>query len=85
MLTHVVDELSEPPEDNAPLVDTKHAVQEVGTAVDFIIEDRGITQLDLIGYSWGTAICGTYAGLYPDQVRKLVLSGALLIGFTTLF
>ena len=73
------DEMSEPPEDNAPLVDTKHAVQEVGTAVDFILKDRGITQLDLIGYSWGTAICGTYAGLYPDNVRKLVLCGALWV------
>ena len=27
-------EMSEPPEDNAPLVDTEHAVQEVGFAVD---------------------------------------------------
>ena len=72
-------EMSEPREDNAPLVDTDHAVQEVSAAVDFILEDRGITQLDLIGYSWGTAICGSYTGLYPDNVRKLVLSGALWV------
>jgi len=72
-------EMSEPPEDNAPLVDTEHAVQEVGLAVDFILRERGVTHLDLIGYSWGTAICGTYAGLYPDHVRKLVLSGALWV------
>ena len=72
-------EMSEPPEDTAPLVDTDHAVQEVGLAVDLILQERGITRLDLIGYSWGTAICGTYAGLYSGKVRKLVLSGALWV------
>ena len=72
-------EMNEPPEENAPLVDTEHAVQEVGRAISFIQRERGISHLDLIGYSWGTAICGTYAGLYPDNVRKLVLSGALWV------
>ena len=35
----------------------------------------------LIGYSWGTAICGGYTAQHPDKVANLVLSGALWIGF----
>lgn len=73
------DEMNEPAEANPPLVDTRHAVQEVNRAVDFILRDRGVEQVSLIGYSWGSAICGCYAGEFPDKVRRLVLSGALWV------
>ena len=73
------DEMSQQPADNAPIVDTRHAVSEVDRAVEFILKDRGIRQLSLIGYSWGSAICGSYAGQYPDKVERLVLSGALWV------
>ncbi len=73
------DELRAAPEDNDPIVDTAHAVQEVKNAVDFICEHRGITHLNLIGYSWGTAIAGTFAGEHPALVDRLVLSGALWV------
>lgn len=65
------------PAANAPLVDTAHAVVEVNHAVKHIFASRNISKLNLIGYSWGTAICGTYAGQYPQDVHRLVLSGAL--------
>lgn len=72
-------EMSAPPEENDPIVDTRHAVREVDRAVNFILEDRGIDTINLIGYSWGTAICGTYAGDFPEKVNRLVLSGALWV------
>ncbi len=67
------------PERNEPIVDTLHAVAEVDRAVDFILKDRGIQQISLIGYSWGSAICGRYAGQFSEKVRHLVLSGALWV------
>lgn len=72
-------EMDQPAADNPPLVDTDHAVAEVNVAVEKILKDRGITRLSLIGYSWGTAICGKFAGVYPDKVEQLVLSGALWV------
>ena len=70
-------EMELPPEHSDPIVDTAHAVAEVKAAVAFILAQRQISRLDLIGYSWGTAICGSYAGAFPDNVAKLVLHGAL--------
>jgi pimeloyl-ACP methyl ester carboxylesterase len=67
------------PDRNDPIVDTAHAVAEVDRAVDFILKDRGIQQLSLIGYSWGSAICGRYAGQFAGKVMRLVLSGALWV------
>lgn len=73
------EEMNQPAESNPPLVDTNHAVAEVNNAVAYILKDREVAALNLIGYSWGTAICGRYAGLYPEKVSRLVLSGALWV------
>lgn len=73
------EQMSQPPEDNPPMVDTAHAVAEVDRAVNYILKDREIPRVNLIGYSWGTAICGAYAGRFPGKVAKLVLSGALWV------
>ena len=67
------------PDLNDPIVDTAHALAEVDRAVDFILKNRGINQLSLIGYSWGSAICGRYAGLFGSKVSRLVLSGPLWV------
>ena len=67
------------PEANPPIVDTQHAVAEVERAVDFICAHREINRVNLIGYSWGTVTCGTFAGSHPERVERLVLSGALWI------
>ena len=72
-------EMSEAPEKNPPLSDTEHAVLEIHQAVSFILDQRNCKQVDLIGYSWGTATCGSYAGRYPELVGRLLLSGALWI------
>jgi pimeloyl-ACP methyl ester carboxylesterase len=37
----------------------------------------GDAQLTYLGYSYGTAIGAEYAGQFPDDVRALVLDGAL--------
>ncbi len=70
-------EMDQPAQDHAPLVDTAFAVADVHQAVSHILSLRNIQGVNLIGYSWGTAICASYAGQYPQNVNKLVLHGAL--------
>ena len=73
-------EMSVPAEDNPPIVDTDDAVADVTKVIDFILEQRNLPRLALIGYSWGTLIGGTYAGQQPDKVERLVLYGAAWMG-----
>jgi pimeloyl-ACP methyl ester carboxylesterase len=72
-------EMEKPQDHNAPLVDTRHAVTEIDSAINLILRESELEQLSLIGYSWGTAICGAYAGQSPQKVSRLVLSGALWV------
>jgi pimeloyl-ACP methyl ester carboxylesterase len=62
-----------PPAGNPPLATTADAIKDVASAVDFILKRRGIPQLDLVGWSWGTAIMAGYTGDNNDKVSKLVL------------
>jgi pimeloyl-ACP methyl ester carboxylesterase len=66
-------EMDLPPEQNAPLVRTTTAVKDVGAAVDFILKRRGVSKINLLGWSWGTTIMGAYTVQNSDKVNKLVL------------
>ena len=81
---------SRPPEmekaakENAPLVTTDVAVRDVGAAVDYIMKQRGVAKLSLLGWSWGTSIMGTYTAANNDKVGKLVLFAPLWLRTTPL-
>jgi pimeloyl-ACP methyl ester carboxylesterase len=64
---------------NKPLVDTAQAVADVDRAIEFIFQQQNINSLSLIGYSWGSAVCGAYAGIFGEKIHRLVLSGALWV------
>ncbi len=66
-------EMDQAADQNPPIVRTDMAVKDVGTAVDFILERRGVTKINLMGWSWGTAIMGWYTAQNNDKVNKLVL------------
>ena len=66
-------EMARPPAENPPIVRTDVAVKDVAAAVDHILSRRGLASLDLIGWSWGTAIMGRYATQHSDKVHRLVL------------
>ncbi|MDH3641544.1 MAG: alpha/beta hydrolase [Gammaproteobacteria bacterium] len=70
-------EMSQPADQNGPIVDTAEAVADVKRAMDFILAERGAESIDLVGYSWGTAITAQIAGEEPQKVRRLVLGGAI--------
>ena len=66
-------EMDQPPADHEPIVRTETAVKDVGAAVDFILKRRGASKINLMGWSWGTTIMGSYTAQNNDKVNRLVL------------
>src|SRR5436190_13259810 len=66
-------EMSEEPEANAPLVRGDTAVKNIGTVVDFVLARRNIPRVNLLGWSWGTALMATYTTQNNAKVERLVL------------
>ncbi|NQX27259.1 alpha/beta fold hydrolase [Microbacteriaceae bacterium VKM Ac-2854] len=56
-----------------PHIDTVSAAKDL----DVLRAALGDTALNYLGYSYGTYLGATYAGLFPDRVGRLVLDGAL--------
>jgi pimeloyl-ACP methyl ester carboxylesterase len=54
-------------------VDTDSAARDL----DVLRAALGDTKLNYLGYSYGTLLGATYAGLYPQKTGRLVLDGAL--------
>ena len=75
-------EMDQPAKDNAPIVTTDIAVRDVGAAVDFILKRRGVSKVNLLGWSWGTTIMATYTARNNDKVNKLVLYAPLWLRTT---
>jgi pimeloyl-ACP methyl ester carboxylesterase len=72
-------EMGMPPEANKPVVSTEVAVRDFGAAVDHILKRRGVDKINLMGWSWGTAISGKYTSEHNDKVNRLVLFAPLWI------
>lgn len=75
-------EMNRPAADNPPIVRTETAVKDVGAAVNFILQRRGVSKIDLLGWSWGTEIMGWYTAQNNDKVNRLVLYAPLWIATT---
>ena len=69
--------MSVAPDQNPPFATTTEAEQDVGTSVDFILKRRGLSKLNLVGWSWGTAIMAGYTSQNNAKVEKLVLYAPL--------
>jgi len=66
-------EMDQPAEDNAPIVRLETGVRDVGTAVDFILKRRGVSKINLLGWSAGSTVMGWYTTQNNAKVNKLVL------------
>jgi pimeloyl-ACP methyl ester carboxylesterase len=66
-------EMDKPATDSEPIVRTETAIRDVGSAVNFILEHRGVSKINLMGWSWGTTIMGWYTAQNNDKVNRLVL------------
>ncbi len=69
-------EMSQPPENNGPLVRSAEVVRDVAAVVDWI-RDRGAEQVALLGWATGGHWLGYYASLYPEHVSHLILYNTL--------
>jgi pimeloyl-ACP methyl ester carboxylesterase len=65
-------EMNAPPQNNKAVVNTLVAVTDVASAVDHILQKRGISKINLMGWSWGTAIMGIYTAKNNEKVNRLV-------------
>jgi pimeloyl-ACP methyl ester carboxylesterase len=70
-------EMSLPPTENQPIVNTDMAVRDLAAVVDHILARRGVSKLNLMGWSWGTAIMGAYTAQNNAKVDRLVLYAPL--------
>jgi pimeloyl-ACP methyl ester carboxylesterase len=75
-------EMDKSPTENKPFADTSTAVKDVSAAVNYILQKRGVAKINLMGWSWGTAIMGMYTAENTAKVNRLVLYAPLWI-FTT--
>jgi pimeloyl-ACP methyl ester carboxylesterase len=66
-------EFARPAEDNSPVVRSDVALRDVASAIDYILQRRHLSGLNLVGWSWGTVLVGRYASEHKDRVHKLVL------------
>jgi pimeloyl-ACP methyl ester carboxylesterase len=66
-------QMDKPPMESEPFARTETAVKDVSAAVDFILKRRGVSKIDLMGWSWGTSIMGWYTTQNNDKVNRLVL------------
>jgi pimeloyl-ACP methyl ester carboxylesterase len=63
-------------DDNGPIL-AHVSTANVARDLDVLREAVGDEQLSYVGYSYGTFLGATYAALFPDRYRALVLDGAL--------
>jgi pimeloyl-ACP methyl ester carboxylesterase len=66
-------EMNQPPQDNKPIVHTEVAVRDVGAVVDHILARRGVSRINLLGWSWGTVLTGAFTAANNSKIERLVL------------
>lgn len=66
-------EMDKPAAENEPIVRLENQVKDVGSVVDFILKRRGVSKINLMGWSSGASVMGWYTTKNNDRVNKLVL------------
>ena len=66
-------EMDEDAAKNPPLVRGETALRDIGAVVDFVRQRRNIPRVNLLGWSWGTALMATYTTQNPGKVERLAL------------
>jgi pimeloyl-ACP methyl ester carboxylesterase len=70
-------EMDKPAAQSKPIADTVTAARDVSAAVDHILARRNVAKINLMGWSWGTAIMGLYTTRNNGKVNRLVLYAPL--------
>ncbi|MBC9797643.1 alpha/beta hydrolase [Sinomicrobium weinanense] len=51
----------------------EEVVKDMDIAINYILTELSVSKINLIGHSWGAAVSGHYASLFPEKIDKLVL------------
>jgi pimeloyl-ACP methyl ester carboxylesterase len=51
---------------------TAQAKEDLKAAIDYVLKLRGVSKVNLLGWSWGTQYAGMYVMDYPETVAKYV-------------
>ena len=70
-------EMSEPADMHPPLGRAHDASRQLETAVRFICAHHRVPRISLIAHSWGSIVCGRFAGERPRLVERMVLFGPI--------
>lgn len=70
-------QMDAPPDQSQPIVDTKTAIQDISAVVNYILAQRNLQKLDLLGWSWGSVIAAGYAAANPGKVQRLAMYAPL--------
>jgi len=54
-------------------VTTQVAANDINAVVDYVMAQRGVKQVYMLGWSWGTTTTSLFAIQHPAKVRRLVL------------
>ncbi|PEL75934.1 alpha/beta hydrolase [Bacillus wiedmannii] len=74
-------EMSEPPNQNKPIIHLDDATKDLETVVNWIKSKRNVKKVHLVGWSYGGVVAGNYAISHSNDVNTLVLYG-YMHGFT---
>jgi pimeloyl-ACP methyl ester carboxylesterase len=66
-------QMEKPAKESAPFGGTVEAMRDVDAVVEFIKKRNSIDKVNLLAWSWGTAIMQWYTSLNSHKVNKLVL------------
>lgn len=66
-------EMSLPPGQGAPAVGTDAGVADLGAVIDYVLQRRGLSRVNVFGMSWGGTVAGAYASQNNLKVHKLAL------------
>ncbi|MBC5766420.1 alpha/beta fold hydrolase [Ramlibacter sp. GTP1] len=66
-------QMDRPAGENPPFAGTEEAMRDVDAVVEFIRKRRGVDKVNLLAWSWGTAIMQWYTSLNNHKVEKLAL------------
>ncbi|MBJ2064879.1 alpha/beta hydrolase [Serratia odorifera] len=58
---------------NPPLVTTEQGVRDFSDAVTYVLQHNQLTQVNIIGMSWGGSVTGSFTTRNADKVRRLGL------------
>lgn len=51
----------------------KEVIKDIDLAIEFIKKHSTKSKVHIIGHSWGAMVAGYYAGLHPENIKKLIL------------